>query len=1127
MAYSGFTWFRVEPQNDPNSGRNKINTNFENIASMFNAISVASSTGATIVTSGTNIQVDFLGYSGGTVPIYGVSTTSDVVFNILSASTYYSGGVLLEQIIDSIASQYSAGTSFWDTSGGTIYNNNGGFVGINNSSPQRNLDVTGSFLTSYEDFSIEASDSIMLGLGMFSGVSLVSVNNNDSTLSNNGIFNLFGVDSVISCVANSNNGRFDAILTNTVVGTLIFHAKDINNLNIINGIEIGDDGVQIYGRSEGNGTNTEWINSGNTVLMRVEDQGLIQDLAPQDFVVMDSTKSLRSLPFSAVTSGAQSYTYLDYASALSMANSSGLTPGGLYVITDAAHANGATGQIFTRAISADTFDIRCTWRRPTNLKAFSILEVLDINSDVTDVLVGASNQLSSTVLFNTDTYNTVVDIANDINTNMSADVEATVLYPYSSATYPVYLILDWKTATSTPNGLSVTINSVSASTYNATNMGEGADSAEFEYSVDYDLYSNNIKRLVDAKNNFEIFNQDAISYDFRLEDSSNGGSFPFIGTSIIDSSFGSNVYLKDTCFSANTIHNNSVFQKVLFSGCSIINNNLSSAILSDSNSSGVLMSCLWSSNTLSNVYVDGWFCSQSFVVQNNIIDLKVINSYHEVFALQKNIGRRLYYESNYGVNYQQRSNTLDGLLIRGVCTGLSLQFSTLGCGIGDSNSFMYDIDISLSIIFQANIGGNGTTGQTMYCSNSSVNNFILENSVNINGFSIYGSNVNGFFITDGLNIQTANFVNSTLQNVQLYNPGYLSNFYIGDSYVSSFYAESPSLDLFQVLFSNIFDSRIDFSSGQTVLFSGAQINNCLLQNMTFDNFYTNQLALQYTDFTGSVFSGSSMISSKIVGGPSSNYTYWTINSSNIFNSFIENCNTNNSLWQSTFTGASLVQSNFTGASMTSVDFSGSKIFGSDFSDSTLSNFCMDASQIDNSSFSGANITNSSLSGNSASKVDLSSVSFQNVSWNNSVIKKFAEMASSSFSDIEFSSNIADRDFNFYSTKVLDGSANNGYPGDPVFLGRVSPKLITYFSQTDYALTNLGVSSTDVSVGYSLYYTTGLTNNFTLTPGSNDNFAVYAPIIKASGTTYNEIVLTPLSETITGTITLGLKGMIGI
>lgn len=1132
MAYSGFTWLRVEPQNGPNEGRDKINTNFENVATMFGEISVASSTGATIVTSGTNIQVNFLGYSGGTVPIYGVSTTSDVNFDNLSASTYYSAGTPLEVVIEDIASQFSAGTSYWDASGGNIFNNNGGLVGINTTTPTRNLEVSGTSVVNYADYIMEVSDNTPSLFGNSSGASFYAIHGN--TLTSNGVVELFGQDISVMTKVDASTGIFDGVIVGLQVGTIIIHSEDIAG-NASNSLSVGDDGIKIYGRTEGTTqTNTVWSDSGNTTLMQLQDQGLITDNSPDVFVVMDPNKNLRSLPFSAITAGAQSYINLDYASALSLATSSGLTPGALYAITDAAHANGATGQIFTRAVNVDTLDVNCTWRRPTDLKAFGVVEFLEITSDVTDVVVGINNELSSTVLFNTDTYNTVVDIVSNINANIGANVTAKAFYPASSTTSTsVYLILEWKTATSAINGDSITISSVSPSIYNTTPLGEGSDPVEYEYAVDYDLYSNNIKRLVDAKNNFEIFDKDAINYNFRLEDASYNGQFPFIGTNIIDSDVSAGLYLRNTCFSGNTIEDNSIFNGGLLVDCTIVNNVFNSADLFNANQPSVFSQTLIFNNTFSASFSSGWLFSGGSI---NTCDLKQFGVYRsylydcELVSLSVEYGVFLESElysaditysfinqinfdnvvSSQALDFKLINNTINSLYLIGDIVGLNVDYSSLhSTNIGSSNSSLINTTITNSSIFDSYIGGNSFSADSITILNSDIHKLELSDSDAITGLTIEHSNI------QDVNIATGNL------------GGYLYDTYLGNSTITNLSIDSAFFSGLNISDSTMSDNIVPSISGQNLLFSGAQITNSSLSSVVFDNFHTNQLVLESVDFAGGVFSGSSISNSRILGGPSSNYNSWTINSSNISNSTIENCDTTQSLWESNFAEAYFLKSNFRASYFSSVDFSGSRLFGSNFEDSTLSNLSLAASQIDNSSFSGANISNSSMSGNNISQLDLTSVSFQGVSWNNSVAKKFAEMSTSSFSGITLSSNIADRDFNFYVTKTLDGSINNGYAGDPVSLMRVPTNLITYFSQTDYVLTNLGVSSTDVSVGYSLYFTTGLTSNLVLSPGANSNFIIDSPNIKASGTTYNEVILTPISETISGTITLGLKGMIGL
>ena len=130
--FSGITLFPVLPQQNPNEGRVIINDNFEKINAAFETIEISSSTGATIVTSGDNIEVVFGGYSGLTTPIYIVNTLQDVSFNAISGATIFSGSTNLNDLL------YGSSGDFLPISGGTltgpvqgVFNGNGsGLSGI-------------------------------------------------------------------------------------------------------------------------------------------------------------------------------------------------------------------------------------------------------------------------------------------------------------------------------------------------------------------------------------------------------------------------------------------------------------------------------------------------------------------------------------------------------------------------------------------------------------------------------------------------------------------------------------------------------------------------------------------------------------------------------------------------------------------------------------------------------------------------------------------------------------------------------------------------------------------------------------------------------------------------------------
>lgn len=96
-------------------GRDKINANFECINEVLGDLQLASSTGATMLTQGTNIVLG-LTYSS-TTPIYDVSTSLSPTFstlsaNSISATTLYSGSTNLNDLLNDIASLSNGGNNY-------------------------------------------------------------------------------------------------------------------------------------------------------------------------------------------------------------------------------------------------------------------------------------------------------------------------------------------------------------------------------------------------------------------------------------------------------------------------------------------------------------------------------------------------------------------------------------------------------------------------------------------------------------------------------------------------------------------------------------------------------------------------------------------------------------------------------------------------------------------------------------------------------------------------------------------------------------------------------------------------------------------------------------------------------
>ena len=114
MAVTACTITYIEPKHNPNEGRNIINNNFDCLNANIYALEVASATGATTVSSGTNIS-SILSYSISGVPNYHISVIDTPIFTSVSANTYSSGGTSLETIIANIA---GVGSTLWSSSTG-------------------------------------------------------------------------------------------------------------------------------------------------------------------------------------------------------------------------------------------------------------------------------------------------------------------------------------------------------------------------------------------------------------------------------------------------------------------------------------------------------------------------------------------------------------------------------------------------------------------------------------------------------------------------------------------------------------------------------------------------------------------------------------------------------------------------------------------------------------------------------------------------------------------------------------------------------------------------------------------------------------------------------------------------
>lgn len=100
----------INPWDNPDEGRNKINNSFNCISSAITNLEIVSATGSTSVSSGTNISVSMTILSG--VPDYQVSvidnpTFSSVSATSISATTFYSGNTNLNDLFTGISASVS------------------------------------------------------------------------------------------------------------------------------------------------------------------------------------------------------------------------------------------------------------------------------------------------------------------------------------------------------------------------------------------------------------------------------------------------------------------------------------------------------------------------------------------------------------------------------------------------------------------------------------------------------------------------------------------------------------------------------------------------------------------------------------------------------------------------------------------------------------------------------------------------------------------------------------------------------------------------------------------------------------------------------------------------------------
>lgn len=113
---SGCTILRVEPQHNPDEGRNIINDNFDCIESTITAIQAGASTGATIVESGTYTTV--AQSFSGIIPVYTVDVaTTAITYTNTAATPTTIGGIsagstfatqTVQQMLDALLYPYQS-----------------------------------------------------------------------------------------------------------------------------------------------------------------------------------------------------------------------------------------------------------------------------------------------------------------------------------------------------------------------------------------------------------------------------------------------------------------------------------------------------------------------------------------------------------------------------------------------------------------------------------------------------------------------------------------------------------------------------------------------------------------------------------------------------------------------------------------------------------------------------------------------------------------------------------------------------------------------------------------------------------------------------------------------------------
>jgi len=109
----------INPNHNPNEGRDIINYNF----SLIGGGITATTSGATIITGGTNITV-VSGLTGPADILYGVALNSGITLNSISANsisanTLYSGSTDVSQLFLSVYSAINSGTTYTNTASTT------------------------------------------------------------------------------------------------------------------------------------------------------------------------------------------------------------------------------------------------------------------------------------------------------------------------------------------------------------------------------------------------------------------------------------------------------------------------------------------------------------------------------------------------------------------------------------------------------------------------------------------------------------------------------------------------------------------------------------------------------------------------------------------------------------------------------------------------------------------------------------------------------------------------------------------------------------------------------------------------------------------------------------------------